>query len=197
VHPCASGHAPALSFRARRHCQQTRIYSRIHTGGNCSRTRGMQLEPEVLRDHLDPFGDGDAYSSNTHCARSISLQRTPMDRRSRTGLDHGDERMPLVAVDLRRIPGNLPSMRPSGTFRLSRRTRSRMAWSPTTRERSRVRSRVARLQLLPLDLSLSRNAAIWIGAIGPQGKPGTIGRPDLAGCRDRYGDHLDGYVFPP
>jgi flagellin len=36
VHPCASGHAPALSFRARRHCQQTRIYSRIHTGGNCS-----------------------------------------------------------------------------------------------------------------------------------------------------------------
>ena len=30
-----------------------------------------------------------------------------MDRRDRTGLDHGDERAPLVVVELRRMPGRL------------------------------------------------------------------------------------------
>ena len=67
----------------------------------------------------------------------------PMDRRVRTGLDHGDERAPLLVIELRGMPGRLavdeairpPPIEPEHPIA------NRL--EPHAREPSRVRARAA------------------------------------------------------
>jgi hypothetical protein len=56
----------------------------------------------------DLFGDRDAILVE-HPLREIDQPpaHNPMDRRRRAGLDHGDERAPLLGIELRGMPGRL------------------------------------------------------------------------------------------
>ena len=87
------------------------------------------------------------YSSNTHCARSISLQRTtPWTAGVWTGLDHCDERAPLLVIEFRGMPGrlvDLPSTRPSSPPEIEPEDPIANGLHPHAPEPSRVRARAA------------------------------------------------------
>ena len=92
----------------------------------------------------DLFGDRDAILIE-HPLREIDQPpaHDPMDRRDRTGLDHGDERAPLVVVELRGMPGRLavdqairpPEIKPEDPIA--------NGLQPHAPEQSRVRTRAA------------------------------------------------------
>ena len=88
----------------------------------------------------DLFGDRDAILIE-HPLREIDQPpaHDAMDRRGRIGLDHGDERTPLVVIELGRMPGRLTASSPR---RLNLRPRSRTVCGPP-RQQSRVRARAA------------------------------------------------------
>ena len=85
----------------------------------------------------DLFGDREAVFVE-HPLREIDQPpaHNPMDRRDRTGLDHGDERTPLVVVELRGMPGRLAVDEAIRSPSLNRRTQSRMVCSPTPPSRA-------------------------------------------------------------
>jgi hypothetical protein len=66
-----------------------------------------------------------------------------VDRGDRTGLNHGDERAPLFAVERGGRPVDLPSTRPSGPWALNRSTQIAKHLQADPAEPSRVRPRAA------------------------------------------------------
>src|SRR5277367_3335517 len=77
------------------------------------------------------------YSSNTHCARSISLQRTtPWTAGVGPASTIATSARLCSSLSFEGCPVDLPSTRPSGPLKLNRRTQSRMVCSPTPPSRA-------------------------------------------------------------
>src|ERR1700689_2705334 len=88
--------------------------------------RGISIAQRAQFAAQDLFGARDAILIE-HPLREIDQPpaHDPMDRRGRTGLDHCDERAPLLVIEFEGCPVDLPSTRPSGPLKLNRRTQSR------------------------------------------------------------------------
>src|ERR1700691_5342412 len=92
----------------------------------------------------DLFGDRDAILVE-HPLRQIDQPPAynPMDRRDRTGLDHGDERTPLVVVELRGAPGRLAVDEPIWPPEIKPQDPIANGLQPHAPEPSRVHARAA------------------------------------------------------
>ena len=92
----------------------------------------------------DLFGDRDAILVE-HPLRQIDQPPAydPMDRRGRTRLDHGDQRTPLIVVELRRMPSRLAVDQPIRSSPIEPQDPIANGLEPHAPEPSRVRARAA------------------------------------------------------
>jgi len=92
----------------------------------------------------DLFGDRDAILVE-HPLRQIDQPPAydPMDRRGRTGLDHGDERAPLLVIEFRGMPGRLAVDQPIRSSPIEPQDPIANGLEPHAPEPSRVRARTA------------------------------------------------------
>jgi len=92
----------------------------------------------------DLFGDRDAILVE-HPLREIDQPpaHDPMDRRRRASLDHGDERAPLLVIELRGMPGRLAVDEAIRSSEIESQDPIANGLEPHARKSSRVRARAA------------------------------------------------------